>query len=102
MAEKKIVSRVGVLSYAKISAIISAIIGLILGIFYAILFSIIGATGAAATGEPSAGLFAGLGFAMIIVMPIFYGIIGFIFGALGAFVYNLVAKWVGGIELDFD
>lgn len=32
-------------------------------------------------------------------MPIFYGILGFIMGAIGAALYNLFAKWIGGIEV---
>ena len=43
---------------------------------------------------------AGLGFAMALIFPIVYGIIGFIGGAAGAFLYNLAAGWIGGIELD--
>jgi hypothetical protein len=31
--------------------------------------------------------------------PVFYGVFGFIFGALGAFPYSLMAKWLGGIEV---
>lgn len=31
-------------------------------------------------------------------LPFIYLIFGFIFTALGAVIYNLVAKWVGGIE----
>ena len=38
----------------------------------------------------------GLGF--LILFPFIYLIFGFIFTALGAWVYNFVAKWVGGIE----
>jgi hypothetical protein len=34
--------------------------------------------------------------------PVFYGVIGFIFGALGAFLYNLMAKWLGGIEMQIQ
>ena len=37
-----------------------------------------------------------LGF--LIIFPFMYLIFGFIFTALGAWVYNIVAKWVGGIE----
>lgn len=35
---------------------------------------------------------------MLFVMPFAYLIFGFIFTALGAWVYNFVASWVGGIE----
>jgi len=34
--------------------------------------------------------------------PIFYGFMGFVGGAIGAFVYNLLAKWLGGIEIQLD
>jgi hypothetical protein len=42
----------------------------------------------------------GTGFAIFV--PIFYAVIGFIGGVLGAFVYNLAAKWVGGFEVDVE
>jgi hypothetical protein len=35
----------------------------------------------------------------IILFPIFYGVMGFLVGALGAFIYNLVSGFVGGLEL---
>lgn len=38
----------------------------------------------------------GLGF--LIVLPFAYLIFGFIFTVIAAWVYNLVAGWVGGIE----
>jgi hypothetical protein len=42
----------------------------------------------------------GTGFA--IAMPFLYGALGFIGGVIGAFVYNLIAKWVGGIEVEVE
>ncbi len=41
------------------------------------------------------------GFFMILV-PLFYGVFGFIVTALGCVIYNLVSGWTGGIELEFD
>lgn len=35
---------------------------------------------------------------MLIVFPFMYMIFGFIFTVIAAWVYNLVAGWVGGIE----
>ena len=35
---------------------------------------------------------------MLIFMPVFYTVFGFIFTLIGAWVYNLVAGWFGGIE----
>ncbi|RMG82927.1 MAG: hypothetical protein D6707_01960 [Bacteroidetes bacterium] len=88
--------RIGVLSLAKLQAVLMAFVGLIAGISYAIM----GATFASLAG--SAGLGAGLGFLAIIIFPILYAIFGFIGGAIEAFLYNLVAGWVGGIEMDFE
>ena len=33
--------------------------------------------------------------------PVFYAIAGFIGGLIGAAIYNLVAKWSGGLEFEF-
>jgi hypothetical protein len=35
-------------------------------------------------------------------MPVFYGAMGFVFGAIGALLYNLLAKWVGGFEFELE
>jgi hypothetical protein len=35
-------------------------------------------------------------------MPVMYGIFGVVGGAIGAALYNLVAGWVGGIEVELD
>ena len=35
---------------------------------------------------------------MMILMPLLYAAMGFVFGVISGAVYNLVAKWTGGIE----
>jgi hypothetical protein len=35
-----------------------------------------------------------------LALPVLYGVAGLIFGYLGALVYNLVAKYVGGIKVE--
>ena len=45
---------------------------------------------------------AGMGIAAVIVMPIIYGVLGFIGGIISAAMYNLIAGFVGGIEMEFD
>ena len=50
-------------------------------------------------GNPmQAGIGIGLGIVMAIFAPILYGAMGFLVGALAGLVYNLVARWTGGIE----
>lgn len=42
----------------------------------------------------------GMGFAIFI--PVFYAVIGFIGTIIFCALYNLVAGWVGGIEVEFE
>ena len=46
----------------------------------------------------AAGVFVVMGLAA----PVMYGVFGFIFGIISAALYNLVARWVGGIEVEVD
>ncbi len=38
----------------------------------------------------------------VLILPLVYGLIGFVSGALIALVYNWIAKLFGGIELEFE
>jgi hypothetical protein len=33
-------------------------------------------------------------------MPLFYGILGFVFGLIAALLYNGVARLIGGVEIE--
>lgn len=97
-----VVRKFGVLSVGKIMGVVYALLGLILGIFTA-LFSIMGSAIGMMNSDSSAlfgGLFVGVG--SIIFLPLLYGIIGFIFGLISALLYNVVARFVGGIEIEVD
>ena len=91
--------RVGVFSVAKLQAIIMSFVGLIAGIFIAIIDMMLKSLATSAGIDKLPG--AELGFSAIIILPIAYAIFGFIGGAIGAIVYNLSAKLVGGLEMDF-
>jgi len=96
-----IVKSVGVLSVAKIFGMIYGCMGLIFLPFF-LIFAVIGSFAGSLTGQsnnPFAGI---LGIVFAIFMPLFYGAIGFIGGAIGALLYNLFAKWVGGFELELE
>jgi hypothetical protein len=94
------IKKVGVLSFAKIEAALGAIIGFILGLIWAIIgTAFMGFANMAGATMPS-GFSIMFGLAAIIVVPILYAIIGFIAGLIVAFLYNLVAGWIGGIEVE--
>ena len=92
-----IIKSVGVLSVAKIMGMIYGCMGLI----FAPMFLLIGLMGSALgqRNSPLAGIF-GVGFAVL--MPVLYAGLGFIAGLIGALLYNLFARWVGGFELELE
>ncbi len=97
------IKRIGILSVAKISAITGAGLGLVIGLIYGLILMTVGAA-LMSQNEGAAGAGFGIigGLAVIVIVPIFYGIIGFIFGALYALIYNIASGFVGGIELQLE
>jgi len=100
------VRRVGVLSLAKIQGLLMFVFGLIIGVIYGLIFMIFGAamTSLAPKDEGAAGGISTIviGIILMIAVPIFYGLIGFIGGAIGALIYNIAAGFVGGIKIDLE
>jgi hypothetical protein len=91
-----IVKSVDVFSVAKIMALVQGSVGLLISP----IFLLMGLMGSAlGQNNPIAGIFS-VGFALFI--PFLYAIIGFIAGMIGALLYNLFARWVGGIELELE
>jgi hypothetical protein len=92
-----VVKSVGVLSVAKIMGLIYACMGLI----FAPVFLLFGMIGALAGQEknPFAGM---VGVFLALLMPVIYGAMGFVTGAIGGLLYNLFAKLVGGFELELE
>src|SRR5262245_43034834 len=98
-----VLKRIGVGSAAKIFGALYASLGLILGIFFALFSSTLGGALASAEGGNVPG-WAGMvfGAGAIVILPIFYGVLGLIGGAIWAGLYNLFAGFVGGIELQLE
>lgn len=93
-----ILKSVGVFSVGKVFACLYAMLGLILGG----LFSLLSLAGVAAGGMnagPGALIF---GAGAIIVLPIFYGVIGFIGGIITGALYNVAASIAGGVEIELE
>ena len=86
----------GVLFTAKLLGVAMTVAGLIAGILYA--FG--GALYELFTGTLNTGTL--LAFEALIGMPIIFGSIGLVAGAVSAVLYNFAAKFLGGIEMDFD
>jgi len=91
----RVVQSVGVLSVAKIMGLIHGTLGLIFMPFF-LLVSVVGM----ATGGGRAALSGAAGIVLAVMIPVLYGGLGFVMGAIGALLYNLFAKWAGGIEVE--
>ncbi len=91
--------KIRILSLAKITCILGVIYGLVSGILVSFIYSKSELLASLGIQLPAA--VTTLGYKSIIVLPILYGIIYFIAGIILAFVYNLLASWVGGINLEF-
>ncbi|MCY4058166.1 MAG: hypothetical protein OXG44_09205 [Gammaproteobacteria bacterium] len=86
----KVLKRVGVLSAAKILGLLSAFMGVVVGGVYVLVGLAIGR------------FFPWPLWADLIIWPLGYAALGFVFGAIYAALYNLGASWVGGIEIELE
>lgn len=105
------ISAIGVGPATRVCAGIMVIIGLIAGILYSFGGAIYDALvtlnwlhPASSGAWSTTGLGAGtaLAFLALIGMPILFGVCGLIGGAVGALLYNIVARRIGGVELHLD
>lgn len=93
---KRRIRRFSVLQTSWVAAIILFCVMLIFMIPVGLIFSFIGKSGM------MPGNFPGFGGAIFFVLPFFYGIVGFVMTAISCMIYNLIAGWTGGIELEFE
>ena len=92
-----IVKRIAPLSLAKISGVLYAIIGFMVGCVFA-LISLVGGALSQQMGGRAFGALFGVG--AVVMFPILYGAFAFIASLISAWLYNLLASWVGGIEVE--
>ena len=92
-----VIRRIAPLSLAKIAGTLYAVMGLFFGCILS-LVAMAGGFGSEAPQNPALGALFGVG--AIFILPIFYGGIGFVGMLIAAWLYNVIAGRVGGIELD--
>jgi hypothetical protein len=96
------IKKIQVLSFAKIISLVCIFLGFILGIAVGFLSFVLGSVLGTFTFAtlPISG--AWLGIAGFVIVPVIFGIAGFILGLLSAWFYNLLAWWVGGIKIEIS
>lgn len=97
LTTKRRIKRIAPLQLGKMLAVLYGIMGL----FLIPVFLIASFAASQMPEEQRVGMMAfGVGFAVF--APVMYAAMGFILGALGALIYNVVAKWIGGIEVEVE
>ncbi len=91
-----VIRRIGPLSAGKVAGVLYAGFGLIFGAIFSLVTMLGGIAGQDAEGAAFGALF---GVAAVVVMPIMYGVLGFLTAVIGAWLYNIAASVTGGIEL---
>ena len=98
------IKHVDVLSVAKIAAVVYAGLGLIGGVIFACIALLsAGLTSAMqqnAQIPPIFSLFFGVG--AIVAMPVVYGVMGLILGAISAWLFNVAAGIAGGVRIQVE
>ena len=103
---KRTIKRIAPLQAGKMLGVLYACMGLILLPIF-MLAAAAGvfaqhAKGAEASSAAPVAVAAGIMFGMGLFIPVIYGVMGFVVGIIGAAIYNLVAGWIGGIEMDVE
>ena len=94
---KKHLIRITPLRAGVVLAILYGILGLIVAVIMAPIMFLASAFGGKAAFPAAFG-----GIFTIIIMPVLYAVFGFIGGIISAALYNLVAKWTGGLEFELS
>ena len=103
---KKRLSRISPLPLGVVLAVFHGLLSLVIIlpigslslVFWGLRGAVSGPTFHQAPASSSALVGGILGGFMMILMPLLYAAMGFVFGVISGAVYNLVAKWTGGIE----
>ncbi|MBK1877100.1 DUF3566 domain-containing protein [Pelagicoccus mobilis] len=98
----KRLKRINPLQLGKILAAFYALASLIF-VPFMLLFSLLASVVQQSEGTAAQmPILLGMGAGFLIIAPIMYGVMGFVAGIIGAFLYNLIAKWLGGIEVEVE
>lgn len=95
------IKSVGVMSVARIVAAIYGIFGLIVGVFFS-LAAVAGMGLSEEVGSQVGWMGPMFGFGAILALPVLYFVLGFLGGAIGAWVFNNAAQAMGGLEIELE
>jgi hypothetical protein len=94
---KRRIKRIAPVQLGKMFALLYGIMGLLV-----IPFFLFVSLFASQMPQPQRMGAIGFGIGFVVSVPFIYAALGFVSGAIGALIYNLVARWVGGIEVEVE
>jgi hypothetical protein len=96
------ITRIGPASAAKVAGALYGALGGVGGLIFSILIAVDATSGRTPSEWALSGSHATIlqAIAVLLGAPLAYGTAGALIGAGSAFVYNLVAKHVGGIQIE--
>ena len=97
----KTLKRIAPVKFGIVLGIVYGLISLIFTPFF-LLGTLVAAMVPATDGHTHAGLGLGLGLVFCFLIPIVYTVLGGLIGMLMAWIYNVAAGWVGGIEIEVE
>ncbi len=92
-----IIRKIQPLSLAKVLSAIYAGLGLLFGALMSVA-SLVAPGFPGGGGGPEEWLFRGA----VVLLPIVYGLFGFLGGLIVSLLYNFISRYVGGLELEVD
>ena len=99
------INKIKVLAFAKFQSILMTMVGLLAAILYSfgglIIDILVSLEWITSSETPGLSYGTVLAFGALIAMPILFAIVGFLGGIIEAILYNLYARWFGGMDIDF-
>jgi hypothetical protein len=92
-----VIKRFNPISVGKVAGVLYAVMGLVVGFIVSLVAMIGGLAGDSGIGALTGGM---VGIGAIVVLPVFYGVLGLVVAVIAAWLYNLAAGFVGGIQID--
>jgi len=103
---KRRIKRIAPLQAGKMLGVLYGCLGLIFLPFIALaaLLGVFAQQAQQVQGNQTgpAAIAAGMMVILGLLIPLIYGVMGFIFGVIIAAIYNLIAQWIGGIEVEVE
>lgn len=98
------IKKIDIWSVVKISFFIYGIFGLLFGLFYAAMLTMLGGFLSQMGGEFGflRGMTGAIGIFGALFMALFYAVLGAVATAIVTWIYNLLAKGLGGIRFDLE